>query len=80
MYQQVGISLPRTTYDYKPYIGTSKEVSWDKAQPGDIVWKWEHMGIYLGNDQYLHAPHTGDVVKISSGAKGTFTNVFRFTK
>lgn len=80
VYQQVGISLPRTTYDYKPYIGTSKEVSWDKAQPGDIVWKWEHMGIYLGNDQYLHAPHTGDVVKISSGAKGTFTNVFRFTK
>ena len=80
VYQQVGISLPRTTYEYKPYIGTSKEVSWDKAQPGDIVWKWEHMGIYLGNDQYLHAPHTGDVVKISSGAKGTFTNVFRFTK
>jgi NlpC/P60 family protein len=25
-----------------------------------------HMGIYIGNDQFVHAPHTGDVVKISS--------------
>jgi peptidoglycan DL-endopeptidase CwlO len=24
------------------------------------------MGIYIGNDQYVHAPHTGDVVKIST--------------
>ena len=80
VYGQNGISLPRTTYDYEPYIGTKHEVSWSEAKPGDIVWKSEHMGIYLGNDQYIHAPHTGDVVKISSGAKGTFTKVFRFTK
>ncbi len=80
VYKQVGISLPRTTYEYQPYIGTSKEVSWDNAQPGDIVWRSEHMGIYLGNDQYIHAPHTGDVVKISSGARGAFSRVFRFTK
>jgi cell wall-associated NlpC family hydrolase len=25
-----------------------------------------HMGIYIGNEQFVHAPHTGDVVKISS--------------
>jgi peptidoglycan DL-endopeptidase CwlO len=24
------------------------------------------MGIYLGGDQFVHAPHTGDVVKVSS--------------
>lgn len=80
VFGQNGISLPRTTYDYKPYIGTKNEVSWSDAQPGDIVWRDEHMGIYLGNDQYIHAPHTGDVVKISSGAQGAFDRVFRFSK
>ena len=79
VYQQVGISLPRTTYGYPPYIGTSNEVSWSEAQPGDIVWNDHHMGIYLGNDEFIHAPQTGDVVKISSGASSRFTNVFRFT-
>ena len=35
--------------------------------PGDLVFfhGLGHMGIYIGNDQYVHAPHTGDVVKIS---------------
>lgn len=80
VYAQNGISLPRTTYDYEKYIGTSNEVSWNDAQPGDIVWRKEHMGIYLGNDKYIHAPQTGDVVKISQGAKGAFSKVFRFTK
>ena len=79
VYAQAGISVPRTTYDYEPYLGTSKEISWSEAQPGDIVWNDHHMGIYLGNDEFIHAPQTGDVVKISSGASGRFTNVFRFT-
>ena len=78
VYQQNGITVPRTTSQYKPYIGTDKEVSWEEAQPGDIVWREGHMGIYLGNDKYIHAPQTGDVVKESSGAKKSFTNVFRF--
>ncbi len=78
-YEQIGISVPRSTYGYIPYLGTSKEISWSEAQPGDIVWRESHMGIYLGNDQYIHAPQTGDVVKISSGASGKFTNVFRIT-
>jgi cell wall-associated NlpC family hydrolase len=36
--------------------------------PGDLVFfhGLGHMGIYIGNDQYVHAPHTGDVVKIST--------------
>lgn len=78
VYQQNGISVPRSTSGYKPYLGTDKEISWDEAQPGDIVWRDGHMGIYLGDDKYIHAPQTGDVVKESSGAKKSFTNVFRF--
>ena len=36
--------------------------------PGDLVFfhGLGHMGIYIGNDQFVHAPHRGDVVKISS--------------
>ena len=37
-----------------------------------------HAGIYIGNNQYIHAPQTGDKVKISSGASSTFRHVFRF--
>ncbi len=35
--------------------------------PGDLVFSngLGHMGMYIGNDQFVHAPHTGDVVKIS---------------
>lgn len=80
VYKQAGISLPRTTYDYEVYIGTKNEVSWEEAQPGDIVWNRDHMGIYLGDNQYIHAPHTGDVVREAPEAKSKFTNVFRFTK
>lgn len=80
VYGKAGISLPRTTYDYTSYKGTGKEVSWKNVQAGDIVWRTEHMGIYVGNDQYIHAPRTGDVIKISSGASSAFTNVFRFSK
>ena len=36
--------------------------------PGDLVFSngLGHMGMYIGNDQFVHAPHTGDVVKIST--------------
>ena len=79
-FEKNGISVPRTTASYKPYLNTEKEVSWDEVQPGDIVWRDGHVGIYVGNDQYIHAPRTGDVVKISSNASSKFTNVFRFSK
>lgn len=37
-----------------------------EAQPGDIVCNWHHCGVYIGNGEMIHAPHTGDVVKISN--------------
>jgi cell wall-associated NlpC family hydrolase len=42
--------------------------SQSELAPGDLVFfhGLGHMGIYIGNDQFVHAPHTGDVVKISS--------------
>ncbi|MFO1533901.1 MAG: NlpC/P60 family protein, partial [Thermoplasmatota archaeon] len=46
-------------------VGTP--VSGDQLEPGDLVFFYGlgHMGIYIGGGQFVHAPHTGDVVKIS---------------
>ena len=65
VYKQHGVSLPHhaaTQYNY----GTP--VSRSDLQPGDLVFfnGLGHNGIYIGDDQFIHAPHTGDVVKISS--------------
>ena len=41
-------------------------IAWD--EPGDLVFFHgeSHVGIYIGGGQFVHAPHTGDVVKVSS--------------
>lgn len=68
VYRHFGISLGRTTYDQ---IKDGYAVSRDQLQPGDLVFYGKggspsHMGIYIGNGMYIHAPRTGDVIKISS--------------
>ena len=65
VYAQVGVSLPHLAAGQYNY-GTP--VSQDQLQPGDLVFfdGLGHVGIYIGGGQFIHAPHTGDVVKISS--------------
>jgi peptidoglycan DL-endopeptidase CwlO len=65
VYAQVGISLPHNAAMQYAY-GTP--VSRDQLQPGDLVFfnGLGHNGIYVGGGNFIHAPHTGDVVKISS--------------
>lgn len=60
-----GVSLPRTSWQQ---ASCGSPVAAADLRPGDIVGfrGWEHVGIYAGADQYIHAPHTGDVVKVSS--------------
>jgi peptidoglycan DL-endopeptidase CwlO len=64
-YAQLGMSVPHSTYALWP-MGVA--VSRSQLQLGDLVFfdGLGHMGIYIGNNQMIHAPHTGDVVKISS--------------
>ncbi|WP_251861639.1 C40 family peptidase [Clostridium sp. Marseille-Q2269] len=58
-----GKDLPRDTYGQ---IGAGERVSQDQLQPGDLVFPHAgHVGIYIGGGQIIHAPQTGDVVKIS---------------
>jgi cell wall-associated NlpC family hydrolase len=65
VYAQVGVSLPHHAASIYNY---GVPVSRDQLEPGDLVFfdGLGHMGIYIGGGQFIHAPHTGDVVKISS--------------
>jgi cell wall-associated NlpC family hydrolase len=65
VFSQIGISLPHFAAAQYGY-GTS--VARDQLEPGDLVFfdHLNHVGIYIGSGQFIHAPHTGDVVRISS--------------
>lgn len=59
-----GVSLPRTTYDQ---INVGVPVAYEDLQPGDLIFPHTgHVGIYIGGGQMIHAPSTGDVVKVST--------------
>ena len=59
-----GIDITRTTYTQ---IGVGTPVSYGELQPGDLVFTYglDHVGIYVGGGQYIHAPQPGDSVKVS---------------
>ncbi len=65
VFAQMGVSLPHNAASQWSY-GTP--VSRDQLEPGDLVFfdGLGHDGIYIGAGQFIHSPHTGDVVKISS--------------
>jgi hypothetical protein len=68
LYGKAGISIPRTTYEQWK-VGTP--VDEQSLQPGDLVFFKpgprgpEHEGIYVGDNQFLEAPYTGQVVRVS---------------
>ena len=64
-YRQAGIMIPRNSED-QAALGRKVPVS--EATPGDILWRPGHVGIYIGEDRYIHEPHTGAVCTIASGA------------
>jgi cell wall-associated NlpC family hydrolase len=65
VYAKVGVSLPHNAAAQYAY-GTPVDRS--QLQPGDLVFfnGLGHNGIYIGGGNFIHSPHTGDVVKISS--------------
>ncbi|TML13228.1 MAG: hypothetical protein E6G31_07790 [Actinobacteria bacterium] len=65
VFNQIGVSLP---HNAAAQYGYGMPVSRDQLQPGDLVFfnGLGHVGIYIGGGQFIHSPHTGDVVKISS--------------
>ncbi|WP_336216934.1 C40 family peptidase [Nonomuraea sp. LPB2021202275-12-8] len=60
-----GVTLPRTTWQQWAW-GAGRKVSLDDLQPGDLIFSegLGHVSIYAGNGKIVHAPQTGDVVKV----------------
>jgi hypothetical protein len=84
VYAHFGIQLPRVTYNQ---IQVGASVPTDKLQPGDLVFfdtepkkGADHVGIYIGGGKFIHAPHTGDVVKISSLSDSYYMNRLMATR
>jgi peptidoglycan DL-endopeptidase CwlO len=71
VYSQLGIALPHFTGALY-LLGTP--VSRDQLAPGDLVFfdALDHVGIYIGAGQFIHAPHTGDVVRVSTMSSGSY--------
>ena len=78
-----GISIPRNS---RSQYASLPKVSSDNLQPGDLVF-WgsdgsdpgsiEHVAIYLGGNQVIQAPQSGDVVKISRMWWGGYAGAVR---
>ncbi len=75
VFAQVGISLPHFAASQ---YGMGVPVSRDQLQPGDLVFfdGLGHMGMYIGGGNFIHAPHTGDVVKISSLSESWYASLY----
>jgi cell wall-associated NlpC family hydrolase len=77
VYAQVGISLPHYTvaqYNYPDSVSVSRS----QLEPGDLVFfaGLGHVGIYVGGGNFIHAPHTGSVVRIDSLSEGWYASEY----
>jgi cell wall-associated NlpC family hydrolase len=79
-YAKAGVQIPRVT-DAQFAAGNGKPVGRDKLVAGDLVFFGKpgniyHVGISMGGDKFLHAPKTGDVVKVASLKDSYFSQNF----
>lgn len=78
VYAQVGVSLPHSS---RAQYDCGERVSRANLRPGDLVFfgrsRIHHVGIYIGGNRYIHAPHTGDVVRISSLDRADYVGACR---
>lgn len=81
VYQKVGITLPRTSYS-QATVGTS--VTYEELMPGDIVCfganSINHVGIYVGDGQFIHSPRTGYTVCVTAIRGGSYNGKFRYAR
>ena len=65
--QATGKTLPHYTGDL---VKRGTRVTRNNLKAGDLIFPSDHhVGVFIGNGQFIHAPHTGDSVKISQVTK-----------
>lgn len=78
-HEGLGLILPRTS---KELSKTGEAVEEDRLQPGDLVFfntmrrAFSHVGIYLGNNQFVHAPRAGGRIRIEDLRDNYWKNRF----
>ncbi len=75
VYSHFGIRIPRSSYAQS---AEGREVSYDEAQAGDIIYYGGHVGIYIGNNQIVHASTAATGIKISSAFYRSIITVRRY--
>ncbi len=75
VYQNFGISLPRSSYAQST---AGRGVSYSEARPGDVIYYGGHVGIYIGNGQIVHASTERTGIKITSATYRSIITVRRF--
>lgn len=74
VYKNFGVSLPRSSTDQRS-AGTG--VSYAEAQPGDIICYAGHVGIYIGNNQIVHASSPSTGIKVGNATYRSILSVRR---
>jgi len=84
VYRQAGFSVPRTTREQHQ---AGRRIDLDDAEPGDLLFyafngrRIDHVAIYLGEGEALHAPATGRTVIVAPVAsnywQGRFVDAVR---
>lgn len=74
-YAQAGIRISHYT---ETQLQELTAIPLSQAQPGDILYKYGHVAIFIGDDKYIHEPQPGDVCRIASGIS-YFTCALRYT-
>ncbi|MFF4338588.1 NlpC/P60 family protein [Kitasatospora sp. NPDC001540] len=78
-YKQAGVSIPRTS-QAQAGAGTSLGTNIANARPGDLIIYYgdqHHVGMYVGNGQIIHAPHTGAQVRYESATAMPINRIVR---
>ncbi|QEL65409.1 hypothetical protein OTERR_19330 [Oryzomicrobium terrae] len=74
--ESIGINLPRTAREMS---GVGEQVSKTELKPGDLVFfntmrrTFSHVGIYLGNNQFVHAPRPGGEIRVEDMRQSYWT-------